>query len=133
MERGVFSVQHTHVPWGKGRAQEITTILSFFLFFLVAILGIKPKVFHIPDKCFTTKLSQARLFNFASNYSFSLEYGLDGEDSSGMVSTPCITSDLFTLPEPRPLTHSHKHTLGPSRRIGSQDFGFHLLGRKEER
>ena len=25
------------------------------------------------------------------------------------------------------------HTLGPSRRIGSQDFGFHLLGGKEER
>lgn len=28
---------------------------------------------------------------------------------------------------------SQHHTLGPSRRIGSQDFGFHLLGGKQER
>lgn len=49
---------------GKDRAQqEITIILFvFFFFFLVAILGIKSKAFHIPDKCFTTKLSQAQLF-----------------------------------------------------------------------
>lgn len=62
-EGHVLSTTHPCIV-GKDRAQQEITIILFILFWVA-----------IPSP----------VFYFASNYSSSLEYCLDGEDGSGMV------------------------------------------------
>lgn len=65
-EGHVLSTTHPCIV-GKDRAQQEITIILFILFFFFWVA--------IPSP----------VFYFASNYSSSLEYCLDGEDGSGMV------------------------------------------------
>lgn len=66
-EGHVLSITHPCIV-GKDRAQQEITIILFILFFFFGGVAIPSPVFY-----------------FASNYSSSLEYCLDGEDGSGMV------------------------------------------------